>query len=335
MISIGDWFTEPNYAKNRVHIESGTYMHELGHSLGLGHGGPMPDGRISSHPSTHERYENYKPNYLSVMNYSFQYDFSHIARPLDYSSLDENTLHTLNEEGKLDEKQGIVVGKPIPSILEDKWKKTVFSYDPGSGGKVIQKYAGTTGAIDWSGDEKPVDVKVRADINAEPQKPPQNEYSVLSSHEDWNDLRYNFRASEDFFVGGTTPPAALAKLSMTKEEADAAGTSLDYDEDGLSNIEDNAPHVYNPDQTDTDGDGIGDASELLGFTLNEVVIAGNRSTTATIELLLPAPDEGAVVELFLSDPWFVNLPGASPSRQERRRRNSESTPFGRAPQTNR
>ena len=38
--------------------QAGTFMHELGHNLGLGHGGV--DG------------VNFKPNYLSIMNYSFQ-----------------------------------------------------------------------------------------------------------------------------------------------------------------------------------------------------------------------------------------------------------------------
>ena len=39
--------------------QAGTFMHELGHNLGLRHGG------------TDE--SNYKPNYLSVMNYAFQF----------------------------------------------------------------------------------------------------------------------------------------------------------------------------------------------------------------------------------------------------------------------
>lgn len=39
--------------------QAGTFMHELGHTLGLKHGG-------------NESIPNYKPNYLSVMNYSFQ-----------------------------------------------------------------------------------------------------------------------------------------------------------------------------------------------------------------------------------------------------------------------
>lgn len=64
-----------------------TLMHELGHNLGLGHGG--------------EDYNNYKPNYLSIMNYSFDLyglvensnigytDYSRFALP----SIDENNLY--------------------------------------------------------------------------------------------------------------------------------------------------------------------------------------------------------------------------------------------------
>ena len=33
----------------------------------------------------------------------------------------------------------------------------------------------------------------------------------------------------------------------------------DIDDDGIPNDEDNCPHVFNPDQSDTDGDGVGDA----------------------------------------------------------------------------
>jgi hypothetical protein len=65
--------------------QAGTFMHELGHNLGLGHGGADSLNR--------------KPSYLSVMNYTFQFPWlvkSDLSRVLDYSrfaiSVDENAL---------------------------------------------------------------------------------------------------------------------------------------------------------------------------------------------------------------------------------------------------
>jgi TolB protein len=65
--------------------EAGTLMHELGHNLGLKHGG--------------DDHGNYKPSYLSIMNYAFQMTGllrSDLTTVLDYSrlpvSLDENAL---------------------------------------------------------------------------------------------------------------------------------------------------------------------------------------------------------------------------------------------------
>jgi len=45
--------------------QAGTFMHELGHNLGLNHGG--------------DEEENYKPNYVSVMNYLFQGGIAYTA----------------------------------------------------------------------------------------------------------------------------------------------------------------------------------------------------------------------------------------------------------------
>ena len=64
--------------------KAGTFMHELGHNLGLRHGGG--DG------------VNFKPNFLSVMNYSFQFiglltpSGGHIERSFDYSRRQLPTL---------------------------------------------------------------------------------------------------------------------------------------------------------------------------------------------------------------------------------------------------
>lgn len=74
--------------------QAGTFMHELGHTLGLWHGG--------------NDYVNYKPNYLSIMNYNFQvgglnrtttatalYDYSRYDTATaagTVAALDENSL---------------------------------------------------------------------------------------------------------------------------------------------------------------------------------------------------------------------------------------------------
>jgi hypothetical protein len=89
------WDTDANNHSVGSSIQqSGTFMHELGHGVGLLHGGDVQT--------------NNKPNYLSVMNYSFQFcstprkdgilpggcDYSRLVAgeilpPLDESSLDE------------------------------------------------------------------------------------------------------------------------------------------------------------------------------------------------------------------------------------------------------
>jgi len=80
-------------------VDGGAFMHELGHNLGLRHGGDTD--------------VNYKPNYLSVMNYWFDPGGIPVAKApgsieqvgyrLDYS---EQKLPTL-DENHLDERQGI------------------------------------------------------------------------------------------------------------------------------------------------------------------------------------------------------------------------------------
>jgi hypothetical protein len=64
IVTLGEWEATADQ-------QEGTFMHELGHNLGLDHGGGDS--------------MNYKPNYLSVMNYTFQMTNIVPDRPLDYS----------------------------------------------------------------------------------------------------------------------------------------------------------------------------------------------------------------------------------------------------------
>ena len=72
-------------------VQAGTFMHELGHSLGLTHGGLYYDTPGSYVPTLEP---NCKPNYQSVMSYQFQVDLLDNGA-LDYS---EQQLSTLNED---------------------------------------------------------------------------------------------------------------------------------------------------------------------------------------------------------------------------------------------
>src|ERR1051326_2401969 len=81
--------------------EASTFMHELGHTLGLQHGGGQG---IPTGPQNF----NCKPNYLSIMNYTLQFPNRDLTRPMDYSSAARGTaLGSLNENAGLNEAAGI------------------------------------------------------------------------------------------------------------------------------------------------------------------------------------------------------------------------------------
>jgi hypothetical protein len=92
-ITLGLWLTYPNQdMSKRATVEAGTLFHEIGHTLGLTHGGLYYDGGPGSYVPTFEA--NCKPNYVSVMNYLFQLDLVGPNQAVDFSN---QQLITLNE----------------------------------------------------------------------------------------------------------------------------------------------------------------------------------------------------------------------------------------------
>lgn len=242
----------------RREAEQGTYMHELGHTLNLRHGG--------------DQHTNCKPNYLSIMSYTRQFPMFDPTRPMEYSS---QTLPTLDETS-LSEPAGI----SGPS-----GRFTIF----GVGGAPHRTAANAP--INWNNDSDSVDTGVSQDINfiSVIGNCPAGVQTSLTGFLDWTHLLYDFRNSQ-FSNDGADRTASENTPELTFDEAMAGAASVDSDGDGISNAADNCPAVANPNQADSDGNGIGDVCEppVADLSLSKTdspdpVIAGSALTyTITI-----------------------------------------------------
>lgn len=168
--------------------QEGTVMHELGHNLGLHHGG---SDEI-----------NYKPNYPSVMNYLFQFTgipLSNGSSVLDYShgtmaSLDENSLNDSTGLGS---------------------NATGFStwYSCPSGGENFVVNAANPISWDCSGNTTST---VKADINGDQQ------ISTLNDNNDWQSLVFDGGV---IGLGRTRTILFRPRASSTRQRTRAVQTS--------------------------------------------------------------------------------------------------------------
>jgi hypothetical protein len=180
VVSLGapGWAVDPitGHTTGNLFQQDGTLMHELGHNLNLGHGGG--DGH------------NYKPNYLSVMSYAFQFPSTVANRPLDYS---RSALATLNENG-LNEPDGI--SPSTPSGLR--------TYICSSG-----SITDTGIPVDWNIDGDTVDTGVIRSINCD------GLLVTLNGYNDWINLQYSVAGMPGLAVpAGVEEPTGPADITI-------------------------------------------------------------------------------------------------------------------------
>jgi hypothetical protein len=126
------------YCNNDVgttQVQTGTLLHELGHTLSLTHGGTYYEDPNNPSRATYEL--NCKPNYLSVMNYLFQVRGFADGGIIDFSS---QTLSPLNEAYPyLNEANGVGtdINTQQPAVHLTRWYSTPSALD-----QALQKASG-------------------------------------------------------------------------------------------------------------------------------------------------------------------------------------------------
>jgi FG-GAP repeat len=183
MVTLGLWDTPGG----TIYQQAGTFMHELGHTLNLGHGG-VSDTGVADH-------DNRKPNYYSVMSYTWQNPRTPytIYWRLDYSHV---ALAPLNETGLI---EGIGIDGSDPDFADI---YTLY----GSGDEPPQRrWAKPNGTpVDWNGNGGTDPNPVVVDINYLFQcggVPCPTPGEVLSGRADWPNLRYKLFSGGSFDDG--------------------------------------------------------------------------------------------------------------------------------------
>ena len=198
MVTLGYTFESNPHYLGRME-QASTFMHELGHNLNLRHGGKDDI--------------NFKPNYLSIMNYMFQFNYLYPNRPLDFSRTELSTLN----EAALNEIDGVEAD--YASADNGGWLFTGYK-DPIKNETVLSLLR----PIDWDGDNF-YNASVRANVNnctdldLEYKSRPDQ---MLIGFNDWDNIVLPFQNSKNFEDGAhydCPEEMTLEAMELMKESA--------------------------------------------------------------------------------------------------------------------
>ncbi|MEZ6120333.1 MAG: hypothetical protein R3C28_27690 [Pirellulaceae bacterium] len=233
LVTLGNWSTSGGTPEQ----QAGTFMHELGHTLGLRHGG---DDDI-----------NFKPNYYSIMNYHWQVPNAfNSGWQIDFSNEDADSL----DELQLIEKNGIGLSDSLQGIQVQV-------------GPIPLHAVNVNGEVDWDRNGQISSQPVSADINRGLADHNRDGLvndadltpgEILHGHHDWLHLRYtfddlqNFREYQD---GDKDRP----------EDADADPTDL-YDETPPDFLD------IDPNHNDSQAEAtlLDDLEPIFGLTIDNI-----------------------------------------------------------------
>ena len=254
------------------YVQQATFMHELGHNLGLRHDGHMDnpckdqagcrpgdtcvdlsDGQgLVCHEITGGfagvEQPNYKPNYLSIMNYRYEANGIPVANAIGSNALLTCTVDSqCGGDGgmclgghcfRLDySRQTLPTGGNTPGALVENNLNEPAGLGSGTADLFFYKNAActtswlsapTTGPVDWSGNGTFTVIKATADVDANvgAANCDANPAATLSGFTDWPDLsgipfQYNFQCRS---TGGPKGDGVSpVQLRMTAPPGQAKG----------------------------------------------------------------------------------------------------------------
>ena len=183
IVSLGAW----TGSTGTTNEQSGTFMHELGHNLGLRHGG--------------EDHTQWKPNYLSVMNYALQTRGLIIGGTMGHFDYSRYDLPNLNENG-LDETTGINLPGGLATTLGTMWFCALDDL----------RVDTNASAVDFNCDGDESDTSVSENINQGMSWNNNATLDTLTSQNDWINLVYT--------GGAISQPGATVNLPVETEVID-------------------------------------------------------------------------------------------------------------------
>lgn len=243
---VGDDFIvvldDPQYGALTARDRASVFMHELGHNLGLRHGGG-------------DDIQN-KPNYLSVMNYMYIWPDVlpfFVNAKLDYSA---DAFSTLFENG-LSENSGI--GAPPAYANRFTFFNSAPHFDP-----ITLHYLDVTDPqFDWDDDGTISTDPVERDLNRHRDTDPPTPGQTLRGHDDWGMVRLPLAGGMNFGLG--------ASLGETTSNGSSPEPTID---DLIETIDLHAGNTQ-PCPADFNGDGV-----LNFFDVSRLIVAYNKQDPA-------------------------------------------------------
>ena len=180
-----------------VNGQASTIMHELGHNLGLQHGG--------------DESENYKPNYYSIMNYLYQMQGLPTLGDSEgdryYFEQEYLDYYYSEDTGQWDfylPYTGSSIALSTYYLKNSQYSSTYkMNYSHGNAGSLVENNGlnesiglsqTASSDIDWNGDKDYLDTNLTRDVNRTWKKdnPTSDAFVTLHDYDDWSNLYFYY-----------------------------------------------------------------------------------------------------------------------------------------------